>query len=63
MSRRISDHMSTTRRELLIEAALEEAVRRGFVQVIPSDDGEPRYLITQLGVEYFQRVLAGLEEE
>jgi hypothetical protein len=31
--------------------------------VIPSDDGEVRYLLTQLGVEYFERVLDDLEEE
>jgi DNA-binding PadR family transcriptional regulator len=63
MGRRISDPMSTRRDQRLIEAAIREAIKRGFVKVIPSDDGVDRYQITELGSEYFERVLAGEEEE
>jgi len=63
MSVRISDQMSTSYTERLVEAAIAEAIERGFVEVIPGDDGVNRYVITELGVKYFQGVLEGREEE
>jgi hypothetical protein len=63
MGRRISDPMSTSSDQRLIDAAIREALRRGFIQVIPSDDGELHYGITEAGVEYFERVLDEHEEE
>jgi hypothetical protein len=55
--------MSTRSNHRLIEAAIAEAIRRGFVEVLPSDDGVVRYQITELGVKYFEGVIDDLEEE
>jgi hypothetical protein len=63
MGRRISDPMSTSPSQRVIEAAILECIRRGFVEVIQSDDGVLRYRITDLGVKYFESVIAGEKEE
>ena len=55
--------MSTSRNHRLIEAAIREVIARGFVEVIPSDDGVVRYQITEAGVKYFEGVIDDMEGE
>ena len=59
----ISDQMSTTYMQRVVQAAIDEAVQRGFVRIVASDDGVVRYQITELGEKYFQGVLDWQEEK
>jgi len=55
--------MSTTYMQRVVQAAIDEAVQRGFVRIVASDDGVVRYQITELGEKYFQGVLDWQEEK
>jgi len=55
--------MSTSYPERLVEAAIAEAIQRGFLELLRGDDGVDRYVITPLGVKYFQGLIDWQEEE
>ena len=63
MISRISDPMSTSLPPDVIQAAILECIRRGWIEVVHFDDGIDRYRITDAGAKHLEGVIGDREDE